>query len=145
MNKNSRFNKWRKYRQDIDSCENLDFSIVNSNSELKDMFASINFDIESAYIKSGYKVSLLSNEHYKSSKITHRQEINKIINIIEKNEINNERNYENNINLNSHKNDEIINKYFQEFIDKKELEEQNNQETTNLKISKINIVESKEK
>ena len=57
--KNSRVNKWREYRLEIDSNENLDFSIINSNSELKNMFQLIGFDYKENFIKSGYKKKLI--------------------------------------------------------------------------------------
>ena len=141
--KNSRVNKWREYRLEIDSNENLDFSIINSDSELKNMFQLIGFDYKENFIKSGYKKKLFVNEYYKSENINDQKEINKIINTIEKNEMT----FETNISdFNSHNNDSTIKLNFREFItDENNLESLTNQETTDLKINQINIMENKEK
>ncbi len=141
--KNSRVNKWKEYRLEIDSNENLDFSIINSNLELKKMFSMIEFDYKESFIKSGYKKKLLVNEYYKSENIIDQKEINKIINAIEKNEMGFESKI---LDFNSHNNDSIIKLNFREFItDENNLESFSNQETTDLKINQINILENKEK
>ncbi len=144
--KNSRVNKWKEYRLEIDSNNNLDFSIINSNDELKKMFQLINFDYEDSFIKSGYKKKLSINEHYKSENIINQKEIDKIINVIEKNEIIIEYRNKDYNHYNQHINDDIIKKYFREFTtDNIELKNLINQETTDLKINQINIVENKDK
>lgn len=139
MKREKRLEKWRKYRQELDSVESLDFSIVNSDEELKKIFTSIDFDIEKAYIRSGYKTNLFIDEHYKSSKIIHRQEINEIINRIEKNENLNSFNNLDNIDFNSHKNDQIINEDFKEFLDDEQMKQNNEIETTDLKIKRVKV------
>lgn len=141
--KNSRVNKWKEYRLEIDSNENLDFSIINSNLELKTMFEHIGFDYKKDFVKSGYKKKILFDEYYKSKNTINQKEINRIINSIEKNEMVQDKHI---LDFNSHINDSIIKANFREFItDENNLESLTNQETTDLKINQINIMENKEK
>lgn len=140
MKKETRIEKWRKYRQELDSVESLDFSIINSDSELKNIFNSINFNIEEAYIRSGYKTNLYVDEHYKSSKTIHRQEINDILNKIEKNERVQSKNNLDNYDFSSHANDQIINDNFKEFVDQEQIDDKNELvETTSLKIKRFKV------
>ncbi|WP_022935350.1 hypothetical protein ACJA28_01580 [Mesomycoplasma moatsii] len=143
MNKKSRINKWRKYREEIDSNENIHFSIVNTDEELKEMFKSIDFDIESAYKKSGY-YSKKNNYNVLNKRFEEKKEIEKLLNFIEQNESPKNNNKQTK-DFNSHKNDSIINEHFLEFVAREDLEDKIDQGTTDLKINRINIVESKDK
>ncbi len=139
----TRISKWRKYREEIDSNENIHFSIVNTDKELKSLLKSIDFNIQNEYQKAGYisNTSILGD---KLSKNNEKKKVQTIIEIIEKSENNNQDNNFLNTDFSSHKYDSIIEEDFKEFMDKQNLEN-NNQETTNLKINKINIVDNKEK
>lgn len=140
MKKQTRIEKWRKYRQELDSVESLDFSIINSDPELKNIFNSIHFNIEEAYIRSGYKTNLYVDEHYKSSKTIHRQEINDILNKIEKNENVQSKNNFDSYDFNSHLNDQIINDHFKEFVDQEQMDDKHEAiETTSLKIKRVKV------
>lgn len=139
----SRINKWRKYREEIDSNSTIHFSILNSDQELKKMFESIDFDVIDAYNKAGYLPSFYQNVERKSH-TKEKKEVENILRIIEQNETINEKSHiikE----FNSHKYDEIINNFFPEFLDKDDLENQEKQETTDLKINKINIIDNNDK
>lgn len=141
MDKNSRINKWRKYREEIDTNESIHFSIVNTDKELKKMLDSIDFDIEKEYEKIGFQ-GTSSKESTIKKQINEKKEIENILSIIEKNETiqtSNRLIKE----FNSHKYDEIINTNFLEFLDKEQLKNQQDQETTDLKINRINITEIK--
>ncbi len=144
MSKTTRIDKWREYREEIDSNKNIHFSIVNSDDELKQLFDSINFNIVDSYKKAGY---VINNKSYYHSNNKSKNEIKNIKSILRNIEENENMITKKNLNkdFNSHKYDEIINNYFLEFIDRKEWENKENQETIDLKINKINIVESKEK
>lgn len=135
----SRISKYRKHREKIDSNENIYLSIVNSDEKLLNLFDSIDFNIELAYEKSGF--SPVENETKNSKTTNETKEIEIILDEIEKNSIQSKYINENNEmnDFNSHKNDQTIKEYFIEFIDKKELQAEDEQETTSLKI-KINRV-----
>ena len=60
MKKNkNRVNKWKEYRNTMESEEGIHFSIVNSSDELKKLFNSINFDIVEAYEKNNHSLHYL--------------------------------------------------------------------------------------
>ena len=139
MTKKTRINKWRKYREEIDSNENIHFSIVNSDEELKKLFKSINFNIESSYKKNGFVSK--SRKINKNNKMDEKLEIESIINQIDRNENVKSKNTLAK-DFSSHKNDNLIREMFYEFIDKNDLNQKEDQETTDLKIKKININES---
>lgn len=135
----SRISKYRKHREKIDSNENIYLSIVNSDEKLLNLFESINFNIELAYEKSGF--TPVTNETKNTRTTNETKEIEVILDEIEQNSIQSKLNNANNeINdFNSHRNDQTIKEYFIEFMDKKELQAEEEQETTSLKI-KINKV-----
>ena len=143
MDRNSsRINKYRKYREQIDSNENIHLSIINSDKELKELFESINFNVEQAYKLSG---SLNSNYDFKNiKKINETKELNEILEDISSNSDSSSNKSIEPSQFNSHKNDALMKEYFVEFINKEELQFEENQETTDLKIKKINIIDNVE-
>lgn len=132
----SRISKWRKYREAIDSNESIHFSIANTDKEIKELLESINFNIEEHYDKFGFTNSELKEPTKKKIR-NEIKEIETILSTIEKNETVKTKDKLVK-DFNSHKYDEIINTNFLEFLDKEELDLQS-QETTDLKINKINI------
>lgn len=143
MNKQkSRIIKWAKYRENIDTNESLHFSIINSDPNLKKMFEYINFNIEKSYESVGYKTKVKTNKNINLYK-KNENEINNILIKIENNETyNSDENKKNNDDLNSHKYDKLLNDYFPEFLENDQIENIEDQETTDIKISNIKITES---
>lgn len=143
MKKNkNRVNKWKEYRNTLESEEGIHFSIVNSSDELKKLFKSINFDIVEAYEKNNHNLHYLK-ENISISVKKEQKKINDILKKIEN--IDSSKQHKNIAmkNYNSHKYDELLKENFLEFIDKEKIKkEDDNIDTTNLKINKINIVEN---
>lgn len=141
-NKKTRIHKWEAYRQDIESNENIDFSIINSDKELKKMLKSIKLDVNEEYSKKGY-YSQSDDKVINNNYLLESDQINDVLKIIEDNE-----NVENKNKIdeeyNSHKYDELLKSNFEEFIDNKDSLNisQDNKETTELKINKISIEET---
>lgn len=143
MKKNkNRVNKWEEYRNTLESEEGIHFSIINSSDELKKMFNSIDFNIVEAYEKNNHNLHYLKD----NISISVKKEQKKINDILKKIENIESSKQPKNIvmkDFNSHKYDELLNENFLEFLDKEKIEkEDDNIDTTSLKINKINIVEN---
>lgn len=143
MKKNkNRVNKWKEYRNTMESEEGIHFSIVNSSDELKKLFNSINFDIVEAYEKNNHNLHYLK-ENISISVKKEQKKINDILKKIENIESSKQNKNIAMKNFNSHKYDELLKENFLEFIDKDKIKkEDDNIDITNLKINKINIVEN---
>ncbi len=140
MEAKSRMNKWKKYREEIDSNENIYISLINSNSELKSQLESINFDIERLIKENDdnrqKNIDLSDNKNKVINKI------NSILSLIEQSDNNLNNKSLGQRDFDSHINDKIIDEHFSEFKNQNEVYSET--ETTDLKINKINIINSEE-
>ena len=121
VDKDTRINKWKKYRTNILENHNIKEAIINSDLELKKILKEINFDFNELEEESILKSNNENNKSYQSEVEDYL--INDLLDQISKNEglkIQQQQQRE----FNSHQYDVIINELFAEF----------NQDVTNKEI-----------
>lgn len=128
--KETRINKWKKYRQDILENTNIEESIINSDRKLKSLMSKINININEINTQDS-KIKKHKIVSYKEEK--EEDQINDLLQNILANE-NMKAKKQVNKEYNSHSYDEKINSLFSEFKSNKTSSEINENE---IKITKI--------
>ena len=135
VDKDTRINKWKKYRTNILENHNIKEAIINSDFELKKILKEINFDFSEVEEESILKSNNENNKSYQSEVEDYL--INDLLDQINKNEclkIQQQQQRE----FNSHQYDVIINELFAEFnqdVTNKEID----LKPGNLKMKKISV------
>lgn len=131
--KETRIEKYKKYRQEILENVNINESIINTHPKLKNLLKKINFNVNEITIVTDEKEKI-KIDSYKEEK--ENKEINNFLEIISKNEKTIKK--KNIINEhNSHKYDEKINSLFHEFLI--EVNKNNVENTTEMFINKVEL------